>query len=283
MQPPPGAPSGATKSRALALAAVIGVVVGLGLVNPVQAAADEVYLGEQSNLRGTMSGPADQSTLILYAVNVTSSATVNVATAVMSQDPEVAPTRVVVYSSTSAGTSGWAPVATFSQVSSTFSATDSWYNTVYEGNVALTQGTHWVGIAGTTNNFQGYKGAQGGQTSPWTWIAGAGNEWLTTNGGANWSNYQATAWPMLTLQYRTPPVASEPAPATSDPAPWLQEVGMPSQGCDSYSNEVLSPTGVPGNHAWKPSWSQWMNNGAGGPVCTRTLTYDASAAAWKAN
>lgn len=267
----------------LALAVGVAVVVGLGLVNPVHAAADEIYLGEQSNLRGTMSGSADQSTLILYAFNVTSPADVNLATAVIVADPEAAPTRVVVYANASAGTSGWAPIATFNQVSSTFTASDGGYSTTYEGNVALTPGTHWVGVGGLTNQFQGFKGAQGGQTSPWTWIAAAGNEWLTTNGGASWSNYQATAWPMLTLQYRTPSVATESAPPTTDPAPWLQEVGMPAEGCDSYRNDSLSPAGVEGNHGWKPSWSQWVNNGAGGPVCTRMLTYDTNAAAWRAS
>ena len=269
--------------RALALATNVGVVVGLGLVTPVHAAADEIYLGEQSNLRGTMFGSADQSTLILYAFNVTSSATVNVATAVISQDPEAEPTRVVVYSNASAGTSGWAPIATFSQVSSTFNASDSGYNTTYEGDVSLTPGTHWVGIGVVNNDSQGFVGAQGGQTSPWTWIAGPGNEWLTMNGGASWLNVRATAWPMLTLEYRTPPVATEPVPVTSELASWLQQVGMPSQGCDSYSNDSLSPAGVPGSDGWKPSWSQWVNDGAGGPVCTRTLTYDTNAAAWKAS
>ena len=259
------------------------MVVGLGLVNPVQAAADEIYLGEQSNLRGTMAGPADQTTLILYAFNVTSSATVNFATAVISQDPEAAPTRVVVYANASAGTSGWAPVASFSQASSTLSASDGGYSTTYEGNVVLTPGRHWVGVGGLTNQFQGFKGAQGGQTSPWTWITGAGNEWYTTNGGASWSNVRADAWPMLTLQYRTPSVPTEATPSATDPAPWLQEVGMPFQGCDSYRNDSLSPPGVPGNLGWKPGWSQWMNQGSGGPVCTRTLTYDTNAAAWKAS
>lgn len=31
---------------------------------------------------------------------------------------------------------------------------------------------------------------------------------------------------------------------------------------------------------WGKSWAQWMNDGAGGAVCTRTLIYNPARARW---
>lgn len=60
---------------------------------------------------------------------------------------------------------------------------------------------------------------------------------------------------------------------SSAPSSVTQQFGLPSTGtCDEAAPESLNWAGVaPGG--WGISWAQWMNDGAGGPVCTRTLGY----------
>jgi len=70
---------------------------------------------------------------------------------------------------------------------------------------------------------------------------------------------------------------SNPSPATSgttsSPAPVVQQFGLPATGtCDEAAPAALNVAGV-SSGGWGISWAQWMNDGAGGPVCTRTLGY----------
>lgn len=68
--------------------------------------------------------------------------------------------------------------------------------------------------------------------------------------------------------------------AGSAPAPVVQEFGLPASGtCDAAASEDLNWAGV-ASGGWGVSWAQWMNGGTGGPVCTRTLFYDTTAASW---
>lgn len=52
---------------------------------------------------------------------------------------------------------------------------------------------------------------------------------------------------------------------------WLQQVGVPSSGnCDDVPSNVGHWRGAPVG-GWGKSWVQWINDGRGGPVCTREL------------
>jgi len=69
--------------------------------------------------------------------------------------------------------------------------------------------------------------------------------------------------------------------AISGPAPHSQQFAMPATGtCDEAQPEGLNWGGV-SSGGWGESWAQWMNDGQGGEVCTRTLVYNASKAAWE--
>ena len=68
--------------------------------------------------------------------------------------------------------------------------------------------------------------------------------------------------------------------ATSQvPAPVMQQVGMPSAGCAAYDNSELNIGGA-GSGGWGQTWAQWVNNGEGVAVCTRTLVYSPTFASW---
>ena len=63
------------------------------------------------------------------------------------------------------------------------------------------------------------------------------------------------------------------------PGEVLQQVPRPATGCAAFDAPTLNWAGVaPGG--WSDSWARWINNGNGGPVCTRTLTYSTSRDQW---
>ena len=74
--------------------------------------------------------------------------------------------------------------------------------------------------------------------------------------------------------------SSSGSTAASLPAPIVQQFARPVSGtCLAAAPTSLNWSGV-SSGGWGESWAQWPNGGAGGPVCTRTLTYSASQSAW---
>lgn len=68
--------------------------------------------------------------------------------------------------------------------------------------------------------------------------------------------------------------------AGSMPPPVLQQFGRPSTGtCDEAAPADLN-WGGSSSGGWGDSWARWMNDGAGGDVCTRTLVYSNSSGRW---
>lgn len=64
------------------------------------------------------------------------------------------------------------------------------------------------------------------------------------------------------------------------PPPVVQQFGKPSVGtCNEAASSELNWAGV-SHGGWGDSWAQWMNDGSGGFVCTRTLVYSAAQSKW---
>lgn len=73
----------------------------------------------------------------------------------------------------------------------------------------------------------------------------------------------------------TPPVVNN-----EPPPPVIQQFGHPAAGtCDEAQPPGLDWSGV-ASGGWHVSWAQWMNDGNGGAVCTRTLYYSTSQNKW---
>lgn len=105
---------------------------------------------------------------------------------------------------------------------------------------------------------------------------------LTAPSAVGTTVFQAIANPDPTLDFDA--VVTEAAPVAVDPrsapASHLQGVGLPASGsCDAVDDADLGwGTGLSGG--WTPSWGAWLNSGAGGAACTRTLTYDLGRDRW---
>ena len=64
------------------------------------------------------------------------------------------------------------------------------------------------------------------------------------------------------------------------PQPVLQQFGKPNDvTCDEAAPADLN-WGGSASGGWGDSWARWMNDGAGGDVCTRTLVYSNSSGRW---
>lgn len=64
------------------------------------------------------------------------------------------------------------------------------------------------------------------------------------------------------------------------PDPILQQFGKPSYGTCLDAAPVNTQLPGASSGGWGESWAQWVNGGAGGAVCTRTLLYSTSQSRW---
>ena len=72
----------------------------------------------------------------------------------------------------------------------------------------------------------------------------------------------------IPLTVTNDPIAPAPPPV---PIIGLQQVGVPASGdCADVPVSVGHDQGFPIG-GWSKSWANWMNNGTGGAVCTRTV------------
>jgi hypothetical protein len=93
----------------------------------------------------------------------------------------------------------------------------------------------------------------------------------------------AFGWHALAYDYTFATyVIPDPTPSARDSAPTdlLQQFERPfSESCEEDVPDHVSADGLP-EGGWSPSWSQWAEGGAGGPVCTRTLRHVPSSGSW---
>ena len=73
---------------------------------------------------------------------------------------------------------------------------------------------------------------------------------------------------------------SSDATGSPGPADIVQQFALPSSGrCDDGATAALNWSGVSFG-GWGISWAQWPNNGSGGAVCSRELTFQQSSGVW---
>ena len=60
----------------------------------------------------------------------------------------------------------------------------------------------------------------------------------------------------------------------------LQQVSVPTSGTCADIADDYARYGTDVSGGWTKSWAEWINNGLGGDVCTRTLEYSTSLGQW---
>lgn len=104
-----------------------------------------------------------------------------------------------------------------------------------------------------------------------------------TRGTAAYDDGSGPGWNALGYDFTFATyVIADPArdPSTEVPPSVVQQFGKLAPGiCADVASEHLDLSGV-GSGGWSESWAQWVNDGAGGVVCTRTLVYIPSQSRW---
>lgn len=101
--------------------------------------------------------------------------------------------------------------------------------------------------------------------------------------GANVRLYVVEGGPLVDGGFTVTYAASSESGSAggAGPAPHIQQFPRPAAGtCDEAEPEGVNWSGV-ASGSWGESWAKWMNDGEGGDVCTRTLIYNQSKAAWE--
>ena len=120
----------------------------------------------------------------------------------------------------------------------------------------------------------------GDNTGTFDIIQGANNaqvKWTNSNGGETGTAFTVTS----TVQPGPDPDPDPESTSSSTPAPRIQQFEKPATGtCDEAQPEGLNWGGA-SSGGWGESWAQWMHEGQGGAVCTRTLAFNTSTATWQ--
>jgi hypothetical protein len=77
----------------------------------------------------------------------------------------------------------------------------------------------------------------------------------------------------LTRSGGSDPGSGSPGDQVQEPASFQQQLGLPPSGSCEDINDDAFKWGTDLTGGWGESWAQWMNDGAGGSVCTRTIEW----------
>jgi len=154
----------------------------------------------------------------------------------------------------------------------------------------------WSSVAFGDGLFMVVAGYQYGGSSPVT----NGNRFLTSSDGITWTEgtysvnedwyalgygngrfiaVSAGGSGLREMSYGTlgSPNAFD---ASQVPPPILQQVPTPEGGDCATVDDVALAWGTSLRGGWHSAWGEWANDHHGGPVCSRTLTYDPAAGHW---
>lgn len=252
-----------------ACASVLGVVVAVILgAAPAQAAGtlDQSFeLSCSGCYDGVISGVPKGQAVVPGMTGLLTS----VDLLVSDSGPETSPLTASIYSASNGLPTG-APLASVALSPSSISVSDSWVSFAFSEPAEVTAGTPFVIVLTTLQDP-----TQGG----YFWLRGtpaySGGGGLTDAG----SGWNGSAW-TYSFNFRTY-VSQEGA--THSPTPLLQQFGRPEQVTCEASAPFSLNWGGAGSGGWGESWAQWMNGGAGGQVCTRTLVFDNAQGTWTAS
>ncbi|MSW94731.1 MAG: hypothetical protein F2806_07320 [Actinobacteria bacterium] len=141
---------------------------------------------------------------------------------------------------------------------------------VAAGGVGITRSCPNFLISSSTGTVSPASGTIDSQNPLTFTIWGSGTVTLTSNYAP--LSVSAVASVALTISVTA-------LPTDVPPPDLLQQVGAPSaSACSTFIDTTLNWAGAPSG-GWAPSWAQWVNQGKGGAVCSRSL-YWLSSGRW---
>ena len=166
--------------------------------------------------------------------------------------PAIAAANPSIVSVTCVGPGGGCDASKFSAPSIIANPGDRF--TVYNGTTFA--GLFYIGSSvAPTQTVAVANGLSGSMTAP----SAVGSYTLSWSGSGG---------PSIPLTVTNDPIAPAPPPV---PIIGLQQVGVPASGdCADVPVSVGHDQGFPIG-GWSKSWANWINNGTGGAVCTRTV------------
>ena len=219
-----------------------------------------------------------------FKLTVTNYATITTAQALVGNDPSTKPVQLVFRANDgTVGTANWTVIGTMTLASSAAVGVD--FRANFTGAITVSPGTYWVSLQAASAAATAGQGlclhTAAATQSPWSVAYSASpNRYATANNGATYTpvtDAPGVLIPLLTLSGNENPAPSASGPT---PPPVLQQIPMPTTGtCAEVNRPDLNWAEV-ASTGWGSSWAQWVNDGAGGPVCTRTLVYHSSRGRW---
>lgn len=137
-------------------------------------------------------------------------------------------------------------------------------------------GSTFAILVGSGCSVRGDASTGGAPISPTTFTASAGRAELTLGPSGSGTFLLDSSGPGYSSQATiTVTITTDPVPE-AEPHDDLQQVGVPPSGdCADVSPDVGHYRGYPLG-GWSKSWAYWINDGRGGPVCTREVETTAS-------
>lgn len=271
----------AFRVRLISLFSAAVALFCLGVGGASNALADTEYLPLGRSTSCTATSFADSGNWVRYKLNITTTTTITSATALVVRVPTGSNSLVLEVLATNGSTDPLSATLMGTLSQSSYAVNGSQYTATLTGSIDVTPGSYWFTAKSVGMAFpeQGLCTSLDIETqSPWSYDRTQPYGYVTRDGGTSYISSSATPrMPFVTMS-GIPTVSS--SSTGSAPAPVIQEFGKPLIGsCGEAQPDGLNWANV-SSGGWGESWSQWMNGGTGGFVCTRTLIYSMSRSAW---
>lgn len=150
----------------------------------------------------------------------------------------------------------------------------TWIETTFSSPISVTVGTQYALVVTSSDVTTQARWARGFSYPGGSSVLGASGTWIVITG--------SNAGDFAFRTYVTTEDPSSPTTTNLTPGAMQQQIGeVGTNSCSKIDDSTLG-FGTEVHGGWTMSWAQWANDGAGGSVCTRTLTYEVNSSRWSA-
>jgi hypothetical protein len=270
----------AEMTRRLAIAVIAACTLATPLILPAHASAT-TQLDQQTFVDTSRTPPGTLPTSSLsfgqvFTAGITGSLT-SASVLLFTLDDRFPPSFAQKIYAVNPGTSLPTGSALTSQAITPGPTAWTWIETPFSTPVNVTAGTQYALVVTSSDGAHTAYWAYGLAYAGGSGVLGASGTWSEITGpnagDLAFRTYVTTGSPTPTPENGTDNIATGPLPV-------MQQVGVSDTNtCADVTDSDLT-FGSEVHGGWSKSWAQWTNDGAGGSVCTRTLTYEVNTSRW---